>query len=378
MSRLNFITSGESHGKCLAAILEGMPSGVPISIDAIDEELSRRQQGAGRGGRMSIEKDKVEITAGVLNGKTTGAPIHLVITNKDFKIGSMSDLVRPRPGHADLAGALKYDQGVRPILERASARETAMRVAVGSVARQLLDQFKIKVLSHVIQIGSVVGKTVDLTSAKLLERKKKSLMNCADHLAEKRMIEAIGKAEKAGNTLGGSFQVRALKVPPGLGSHVDYRRKLDGRIAQGMMSLQSVKAVGIGLGREAAFSAGSQTQDAIYHSAVKGFYHKTNRAGGIEGGITNGEEILVTVFMKPISTLKRSLPSVDLKTRRARSADFERSDTCAVPAGSVVGEAILAFEIGDALLEKTGGDSLREAKRNLDNYLKQTSGFRPK
>lgn len=371
MPKLTYITSGESHGKCLAAILEGMPSGLLLNLDTIDEELRRRQQGYGRGMRMSIEQDTVEIASGLLRGKTTGAPIHLMIQNKDFKIESMPELFRPRPGHADLGGALKYDQGIRPVLERASARETAIRVAVGSIARQLLDCFKIEIMSHVVQIGKIKSAAAGGAYGEIVKRKKKSNLNCADPKAEKLMIREIEKASKAGDSLGGVFQLRAKGLPIGLGSHVHYKRKLDGRIARSLMSMQSVKAVGIGDGIEAAEKRGSQVQDPICYSSAKGFFHKTNHAGGLEGGITNGEEVVVTVYMKPISTLHKPLASVNLKTRKSQTADFERSDVCAVSAGSVVGEALLAVDLADALLEKTGGDSLREMKRNYEGYCKQ-------
>jgi len=376
MSRLSYITSGESHGHYLTAVIEGLPSGVPIALGPINQELARRQQGFGRGGRMVIEKDTVEITGGFWKGKTTGAPLHLMLTNTDFKIDSMPELYRPRPGHADLVGALKYNQSIRPILERASARETSMRVAVGSVSRQLLEIFNIQITSQVLQIGKVRARTEDWPFEKIVRLKKHSEMNCADPAVEKRMILEIKDAIRERDSVGGCYQVRAIGLPIGLGSHVHYKRKLDGRLAQAFMSMQSVKAVGIGLGTEAAETWGSGTQDPIYYDPKRGYYHKTNRAGGLEAGITNGEEIVVSVYMKPISTLRKPLPSVNLKTRKKESADFERSDVCAVPAGSVVGESILSFELCDALLEKTGGDSLAEVKRNYQSYLKQLKQFR--
>ncbi len=378
MSRLNCITSGESHGKCLAAIIEGIPSGLTIDIDAINFELGRRQQGFGRGGRMTIEQDAAEILSGVIKRKTTGAPIQIVIHNSDFKINEMPELFRPRPGHADLAGAVKYNGGIRSVLERASARETAIRVAVGALAKQVLEQFKIEINSHVVQIGKVKSPSKDWLLSRILKAKKNSEMNCADSASEKKMIQEIKKAIRAGDTVGGKYQLRAVGLPIGLGSHVHYKRKLDGRIARALMSKQSVKAVEIGLGVQAGELWGSKTQDAISYSSSRGFHHKTNRAGGLEGGMTNGEELVVTVTMKPISTLKRVLPSINLKTRKPQKADFERSDVCAVPAGSVVGEAILAFELLDAVLEKTGGDSIVEAKRNYQGYLKQASSYKAK
>jgi len=376
MSGLSYITTGESHGKCLTAIIEGLPSGVPIDFDKINKQLWRRQQGFGRGGRMVIESDSIEITAGLLKGKTTGAPLNLIVINSDFKIHKMPELYRPRPGHADLVGSVKYNEGIRAILERSSARETTMRVAIGAVARQLLKEMGIEVISQVLQIGKVTSQTEDWTYARIKKAIKGSGMNCANPKAEKQMIAEIKRAIKAKDSVGGMYQVRAKGLPIGLGSHVHYKRKLDGRIAQAFMSKQSVKAVAIGLGPEVAGTWGSGTQDPIYYSASHGFHHKTNRAGGIEGGITNGEEVVVRVWMKPISTLRKALPSVNLKTRKKENADFERSDVCAVPAGSVIGESILAFELADALLEKTGGDSLVEVKRNYTNYLKQVKNFK--
>ncbi len=376
MSKLSYITSGESHGHYLTAVIEGLPSGVPLALERINREMARRQQGFGRGGRMVIEKDAVEITGGFWRGKTTGAPLHLMLTNADFKIDQMPDLYRPRPGHADLVGALKYNQPIRPILERASARETSMRVAVGSVARQLLKELGIEIVSQVLQIGKVRTGTEGWSYEKIVRAKKNSEMNCADPAAEKKMILEIKAAIRERDSVGGCYQVRAKGVPLGLGSHVHYKRKLDGRLAQAFMSMQSVKAVGIGLGIDVAETWGSGTQDPIYYDPKKGYYHRTNRAGGLEAGVTNGEEVVVSVYMKPISTLRKALPSVNLKTRKKETADFERSDVCAVPAGSVIGEAILGFELADALLEKTGGDSLAEVKRTYQGYLKQIRTFR--
>jgi chorismate synthase len=376
MSGLSYITTGESHGKCLTAIIEGLPSGIPIDVKKVNKELWRRQQGFGRGGRMVIETDTIEITAGLIKGKTSGAPLNLIVTNSDFKIDTMPELYRPRPGHTDLVGSVKYNQGIRAILERSSARETTMRVAVGAIARQLLKTVGIEIISQVLQIGKIESSSEGWTYERIKKATNGSEMNCTDSKVEKNMIAEIKRAIKAKDSVGGMYQVRAKGVPIGLGSHVHYKRKLDGRISQAFMSKQSVKAVAIGLGTEVAGTWGSGTQDPIYYSKTRGFHHKTNRAGGIEGGVTNGEDIVVRVWMKPISTLRKALPSVNLKTRKKEVADFERSDVCAVPAGSVIGESILAFELADALLEKTGGDSLVEVKRNYTNYLKQVKNFR--
>lgn len=367
---MEFLTCGESHGKYLTAILEGLPSGLSIDLKAINHELSRRQQGYGRGGRQKIEKDEVEITGGVYQGKTTGSPVGFLLVNKDFKIDEMPQLFRPRPGHADLPGALKYQVGIREVLERASARETAMRVAVGALSKLFLQEFGIEVAGHVIQIGSV-NVEEEATFDQIIKKREGSSVNCISREAEKAMVEEINKAMKEKDTVGGIYEIRVRGVPIGLGSHVHYKRKLDGRLAQALMSMQSVKAVEFGLGVRLAETPGSRAHDEIFYDSKKGFYLKTNRAGGITGGMTNGQELCVRATMKPISTLRRELMSVNMKTKAAEKADFERSDVCAVPAGSVIGEAIVAFETADAFLEKFGGDSIPETKRNYQGYLKQ-------
>jgi chorismate synthase len=369
---LRYITTGESHGKYLAAIIEGLPSGLDADLDFINAELRRRQGGYGRGGRQKIETDQVEFLGGVVKGLTTGAPVGVVLANKDFKINEMPDLFRPRPGHADLAGSLKYDQGIRPVLERASARETAMRVAVGALCKLLLKEFGIEMAAHVIQIGK--GKVADgktLTVEQIRTQVKHSDVNCTDRKAEKDMVAAIDEARRAKDTLGGAYEVRVTGVPIGLGSYVHYERKLDARLAASVMSSQSVKAVEIGLGTKLAGLPGSESHDEIFYDKKRGYYHKTERAGGIEGGMSNGGDILVRATMKPISTLAKPLASVNMKTKQAEKADFERSDVCAVPAGSVIGEALVAFTMAQAFLEKFGSDSVQEIKRNLQGYLKQ-------
>ena len=370
LNMLELITCGESHGKYLSAMLEGMPSGLQVNMDSINHDLELRQQGFGRGGRQKIEKDRVQITGGVYKGITTGAPIGFLLENKDVKIDQMPQLYRPRPGHADLAGALKYHQGIREILERASARETAMRVAAGALCKLFLSQFGIKTVSHVVQIGK--AKLQKEAAFGLIEKKvNASSVRCVSRKVEGEMISEIKSAMFRKDTVGGQFEVRVLGVPIGLGSHVHYKRKLDGRIAQALLSMQSVKAVEFGLGVALAQTPGSRAHDEIFYDSRKGYFHKTSRSGGFTGGMTNGSEILVRATMKPISTLRRELRSVNMQTKRAEKADFERSDVCAVPAGGVIGEAIVAFEITDALVEKFGGDSLFEMKRNYASYLKQ-------
>ena len=367
---LQFITCGESHGKYLSAILEGVPSGLKVDLEFVQQELVRRQQGYGRGGRQKIEKDRVELTGGVYRGMTTGAPIGFLLQNKDVTINTLPQLDRPRPGHADLAGALKYRQGIREVLERASARETTMRVAIGAVCKLLLCEFGVHVIGHVIQIGKARLEE-EVSFEDIENRREGSPVNCVSREIEKQMVEEINQAMKNRDTVGGKFEIRVHGVPIGLGSHVHYKRKLTGRIAQGLMSMQSIKAVEFGLGVLEAQTPGSKAHDEIFYDPKKGYYHKTNRAGGFTGGMTNGADILVRATMKPISTLRRELQSVNMKTKEKEKADFERSDICAVPAGSVIGEAVVAFEVADAFLEKFGGDSTVELKRNYDGYLKQ-------
>ncbi len=374
---LNYATTGESHGQYLAAILEGMPSGLPFDMDYISVELSRRQQGYGRGGRQKIETDRVEPMGGVVKGLTTGAPIGLLLVNKDFKINEMPELFRPRPGHADLAGSLKYDQGIRPVLERASARETAMRVAVGAVCKLFLKTFGIEIASHVIQLGKARisdAELVNLTVADIRKKTKDSETNCVSRETEIAMKAAVDEARRAKDTLGGQYEVRVTGVPIGLGSYVHFERKLDARLAASVMSSQSVKAVEIGAGTALAGLFGSQSHDEIFYDDKKGYTHKTNRAGGIEGGMSNGADIVIRATMKPISTLGQPLSSVNMKTKQAEKADFERSDICAVPAGSVIGESLVAYTIANEFLEKFGGDSIAEIKRNYEGYLKQIHG----
>ncbi len=369
---LKYITTGESHGKYLAAIVEGMPSGLRVDLDFINTELHRRQGGYGRGGRQKIETDQVEILGGVVKGLSTGAPIGFLLANKDFKIDQMPELVRPRPGHADLAGSLKYHQGIRAVLERASARETAMRAAVGALCKLFLLEFGVDIVSHVVQIGKAkIQEEDNLTVSEIRKRIRESQVNCISRETEQKMIETIDEARRNKDSLGGKFEIRVTGVPIGLGSYVHFERKLDARLAASLMSQQSVKAVEIGRGAELAGLFGSQSHDEIFYDKTRGYTHKTNRAGGIEGGMSNGADILVRATMKPISTLAQPLASVNMTTKEPEKADFERSDVCAVPAGSVIGESLTAFVIADAFLEKFGGDSIPEIKRNVEGYLKQ-------
>ena len=369
--KLNFMTCGESHGKYLAAIVEGMPSGLSVDLPAINRELGRRQLGYGRGARQKLEKDQVEILGGVIGGKTNGAPVGFLLINKDFKIDKMPELFRPRPGHADLAGSLKYDQGIRAVLERASARETAIRVAVGTLARLLLKEFGVEVVSHVVRVGPVAVPDQELSVAEILKRTKNSEMNCAFPETEKQMIKIIDEAIEKRDSLGGQYELRVTGLPIGVGSYVHWTRKLDGRIARGLMSIQSVKAVEFGLGTKLGQIFGSEAQDEIFYGKEKGYHRKTDRAGGVEGGMTNGADLAVRVTMKPISTLRRPMSSVDMKTKKPEQAEYERSDIAVVPAGSVIGEAVMAYEVADAFLEKFGGDSLGEVRRNFEGYLEQ-------
>lgn len=369
---LKYFTTGESHGQHMAAILEGFPSGLKVSTDSINKDLTRRQGGYGRGGRQKIETDRVNLIGGIVKNRTTGAPVGFLLTNKDFKINEMPELFRPRPGHADLAGALKYDQNIRPVLERASARETVMRVSVGGLCKLFLQEFGIDVVAHVVQIGRAkVAERIDYSVEEIRERAEKSSVYCVSPKAEKEMVAAIDQARKKKDTLGGIYEVRVTGLPIGLGSHVHFERKLDGRIAQIMMSKQSIKAVEIGDGLALGECYGSEAHDEIFYSKSKGYYHKTNHAGGLEGGMTNGADLVVRATMKPISTLGQPLSSVNMQTKKTEKADFERSDICAVPAGSVIGEALIAYVVADAFLEKFGGDSMSEIKRNYKAYLKK-------
>lgn len=374
---LRYLTAGESHGMGLIAVLEGMPAGLALAPGFIDEQLRRRQLGYGRGARMtSIEVDKAQILSGVRFGRTMGSPIALLISNKDTSIDKLPRVTRPRPGHADLAGALKYGhEDIRNVLERASARETAARVAVGSAARRLLEEFGVEIFSHVVRMGGVDARLEGLTFAKIRQRAEVSPLRCADPKAEAKMIQLVDRAKRAGDTVGGSIEVVALHVPVGLGSHVQWDRKLDGRLAGALMSIQAIKAVEVGDGVNVSCVLGSQLHDQIYYSEGRGFFRKTHRAGGIEGGISVGGPVIVRIHMKPLSTLRKPMMSVDIRTKKPFAATVERSDVSAVPAAGVVGEAVMAFELARVFLEKFGGDSLAEVKRNVRGYLRQVERF---
>jgi chorismate synthase len=377
-----FTTAGESHGRALVAIIEGLPAGLEIDVEKINHELWRRQQGYGRGGRQKIEKDAIQILSGVRHGKTLGSPVALVIENRDFvhwqEVMSSEKLetspknprlvTRPRPGHADLAGGQKFGaRDLRDILERASARETAARVACGAFALQLLENFGVEIKSHVIKLGSVPEKPMEKTFDEISRISEDSPLRCADGEIEREMMKLIDKAKLEGDTLGGIFEVAAKNVVVGLGSHTSWNEKLDGRIAQAFMSIQAVKAVEIGVGVANAGNFGSEVHDEIYFEA-NDFKRKTNRAGGIEGGITNGEELRVRGYLKPISTLKKPLHSVDIDTKKEDLAAFERSDVTAVPAAGVIGESMLAIVLANSFREKFGGDSLDEMLKNFEIY----------
>ncbi len=374
---LRYLTSGESHGICLIAVLEGMPAGLKIKPETVNEDLRRRQLGYGRGARMtSIEVDKVEFLSGVRFGKTMGSPIALKVPNKDTSIDKMPAVTRPRPGHADLGGALKYGhEDIRNILERASARETAVRVAVGSVAKQLLREFNVGIFSHVVRMGGIDANVEKLNFGQIRAKAEVSPLRCADQKAEAKMIRFIDKAKAAGDTAGGTIEIVALDVPVGLGSHVQWDRKLDARLAGALMSIQAIKAVEVGAGTKVSQMFGSQLHDQIFYSKGKGFYRKTHRAGGIEGGISIGGPVTLRIHMKPLSTLRKPMMSVDIKTKEPFAATVERSDVSAVPAAGVVGEAVVAIELANAFIEKFGGDSVAEMKRNFKGYLKQVEQF---
>jgi len=430
LEKLRYLTSGESHGEALVCIVEGIPSNLSISGNDINKDLARRQKGYGRGERMKIESDIARILSGVRLGKTIGSPITVLIENKDWQnwqdimsvecrlrnaelksgirnpeseiIGAVT---RPRPGHADLAGAIKYNtHDIRNILERSSARETAARVATGAVAKKFLSEFRIKIISYVVEVGGIKSQ-LQITNYKLqssekklletFEKAEKSPVRCPDKKAEKKMIKKIDEAIEKGNSLGGVFEVVILGVPIGLGSYSQWDKRLNARLSYAIMSIQAIKGVEVGLGFEMSRRFGSEVMDEIFYREALGvrrketkkssyllpltpygfFYRKTNNAGGIEGGISNGMPIVLRAAMKPIPTLRKPLSSVDIISKKPFKASYERSDICAVPSASVVGEAMSAIVIADAFLEKFGGDSMDEIKRNYERYLKQIKAF---
>lgn len=392
---LRFLTSGESHGKCLNLIIDGFPSGVFLDKEKINKELARRQCGYGRGGRMKIEKDKIEFNAGVRHGLSTGAPICAEIENRDWqnwsvamscekvdlsdceikKIIDEKSISKVRPGHADYAGALKYGQkDIRNILERSSARETTTRVATGAICRCLLDEFGIDIFSHVTTIGSAKSEADAQVDYDVLKQKaEESDVRCADDKAAQKFREEIDKAQKAGDTLGGYFEVVIRNLPIGLGSHVQWDKRLDGLLAQAIMSIPAVKSVEIGAGVDSAFLPGSSMHDEIFSQNNK-IVRKTNNAGGLEGGMTNGEAVIIKAAMKAIPTMKKPLNSIDLYSKENTQAHFERSDTCAVPACAIVAEAMAAIVIAGVFLEKFSSDNIEDIKENYKNYLKRLKG----
>ncbi|RMH04359.1 MAG: chorismate synthase [Nitrospirae bacterium] len=385
---LRYLNAGESHGPCLIAVLEGMPAGLPLTADMINVDLARRQGGYGRGGRMRIEQDCVEFLCGVRKGRTLGSPIGLMIRNKDWENWKeimapdpgptpiQRVVTRPRPGHADLVGAIKYGhRDIRNVLEKASARETAMRVAVGAVAKALLAQFHMRVVSYTKEIGGVAAAEVT-DPLQAYEQAESSPVRCPDPVAGEKMIERIRFAKHQGDSLGGVFEVVVTNPPIGLGSYAQWDRRLSARLAMAAMSIQAMKGVEIGLGFESARKLGSEVHDDIYYNPDQGmFVRKTNRAGGLEGGITNGQPIVIRVAMKPIATLYRPKHSVDIQTKEPFEATVERSDICTVPAAGVVGEAVIAYELANAMMEKFGGDHLDEMKRNYDAYQAYVRAF---
>ncbi len=368
---VRFLTAGESHGRALVAVIEGVAAGLPLHEEDINLQLARRQRGYGRSARMKLEVDRVELLGGILGGETIGAPIAMKIDNRDWR-KEEPPLSRPRPGHADLVGAQKYGfTDVRRVLERSSARETAARVAAGAVCRRLLAEFGIEIFSHVTEIGDVRSQAISAPWQEVAARAEASEVRCADEEAEPRMRAAIDDAKKRGDTLGGIFEVVALGVPPGLGSYVQWDRKLDGRLAQAILSIPAIKGVEVGPGFEIARTPGSVAHDEIFWTRDRGFYRETNRAGGLEGGVTTGGPVVVRGAMKPLSTLMSPLRSVDIVSKEPIEAAVVRSDVCAVPAAGIVGEAMVAIVLTDAFQEKFGADTIAEMRAAYEAYRQQ-------
>lgn len=385
---LRYLNGGESHGKGLVAVLEGMLSGLPLTADDINRDLARRQKGYGRGGRMRIEHDRVEFLSGVRKGKTLGTPITLLVNNRDWE--NWKDIMAPepgppvsekvvtcpRPGHADLVGAIKYNHlDIRNVLEKASARETAIRVAVGGVAKRLLAEFGMQVYSYTVEIGGITAALDGLTTEQAFQQAEKSEVRCPDTAGSAKMVERIREAKHKGDTLGGIFEVVVTNPPLGLGSYAQWDRRLNARLAMALMSIQAMKGVEIGMGFESARRFGSDVHDEIFYDQKTGFMRGTNNAGGLEGGITNGQPIILRTAMKPIATLYAPKKSVDIRTKEPREATIERSDICTVPAAGVVGEAVVAFEMAAAMVEKFGGDTLEEMRRNYESYQAYVQQF---
>ena len=385
---LRYLNGGESHGKGLIAVLEGMPSGLPLTADDINRDLSRRQKGYGRGGRMRIEQDRVDFWSGVRKGSTLGTPITLHVSNRDWE--NWKDIMSPepgppatekvvtcpRPGHADLVGAIKYNhRDIRNVLEKASARETAIRVAVGGVAKRLLAEFGMQVYSYTVEIGGVKASAEGLTTEQAFQQAEASDVRCPDANSSALMVERIREAKHKGDTLGGIFEVIVTNPPLGLGSYAQWDRRLTGRLAMALMSIQAMKGVEVGMGFEAARRFGSEVHDEIFYDQKAGFIRGGNNAGGLEGGITNGQPIVLRTAMKPIATLYTPKKSVDIQTKEPVEATIERSDICTVPAAGVVGEAVVAYELAAAMVEKFGGDTLDEMRRNYDSYQAYVKQF---
>jgi chorismate synthase len=377
---LRLLTAGESHGKMVLAVVDGFPAGLKIDTSSIDRELQRRQGGYGRGGRQKLETDCVEVLTGVWNETTIGSPITLAVVNRDCKLDRLKDVERPRPGHGDLTGAIKYLGSIRGVLERASARETAVRVAAGALAKQLLAEFGMLAFGYVVQLEQIETQAGSGTIAELTALRDASPMYTLDPAADQKIVERIDRATAEGDTLGGVIEVQVLHPPFGLGSHAQWDRKLDGLLAQAVMSIQAIKGVEIGLGFEAARRPGSKVHDEIAYDAAEvelpslGYVRKTNNAGGLEAGMTNGQPIVVRAAMKPISTLRRPLASINLTTKEPESAAYERSDVCALAACSVIVENVVAFTVAQALVDKFGGDSLVEMRARYEKFLELARG----
>jgi chorismate synthase len=389
---LNFLTAGESHGRCLSIIIEGLPSGIKIDKRKIDMALEERQAGFGRGERMKIEKDSIIINSGVRGGVTLGSPVSLTIENRDWEnwkkvisplieeidpeMMREKEVLYPRAGHADLAGAIKYNhKDIRNVLERASARETASRVAVGEILSQFLSEFNIEIEGYVIQIGEIIADNKRLTMEEIRRRLKNSKLRCLDKEAEEKMIKKIEEVIKEGDTLGGAVEVRAINIPIGLGSYTQWDRRLNANLARAVMSIPTIKAVEIGKGIESSKKRGFEVHDEIFYKEDVGFYRKSNYAGGIEGGVSNGEDIILRAYGKPIPTLKKGLSSVDIRSKKPHRSSYERSDYCVLPAISIIARAMVAIEISKAFLEKFGGDNLKEIKKRFKDYQDYCRSF---
>jgi chorismate synthase len=373
---LRYTTAGESHGKCLVTTLEGVPYGTPVALDAINAELARRQGGYGRGARMKLEKDEAEVITGVRKGHSLGSPVTLQIMNRVQNAEDLNPISRPRPGHADLAGAMKFGtRDARDVAERSSARETAARVAAGAFANSMLSHFGVRVLGYVVEVGGITSPTRIDDPGELVRVREESMFYTLDKGLDERIRAKVDEVKQAGDTLGGIFEVRVFGAPPGLGSHAGWEDKLDGALARALMSVQTVKAVEVGLGFEAARRPGSQVHDEIVLAGDGGLARSRNNAGGIEGGMTNGQTVVVRAASKPISTLRKPMQTVDLASKEQAQALYERSDVCVVPAASVIGQAVVAFEIARAFLAKFGGDTFEETRQRHDAYRKQLEQY---